>query len=668
LRAFSSLLALMERRRVAVLASYSPELTTSKLSSQIVRWREAGAAHCRLPALGDAETELLIRSAAPHGRTPSSDALRAMLRSAQGNPRIAVELAEALAGDSGDLLIAPSAAAAVAELREQLAPEAFEVLRLCSVIGDEFCDTWIVDLSDVAPASVAATLQLATDRHVLVETGESPGRLRFRRTAVREALYASTVALNRRLLHKRAVEYLSRQKKHDARGHALLARHWHVLGNDREAANSFAGAAKQCAARGDYVAAADAYTQALRHMRIGSKRWFDAAHELRRCLRNLAGWARMIPVVESMLAALDESRDRETARSLLWDLFYARLNNGELESARAVAERIGEASAALIVAYALNYAARLEEARELLGTIEFDDLTDPEARLRHLIASAAIGALYNPLEYALDRIDRAAEIATGVGLRGTVLCYDEGIEIAMRCGNLEAARSYENRGAAVAAKTKGDVNDVKRRLDKDRIRIAMLAGDLAAARSLLYGLLDWRDFGRHNQSFFAGVGVQIGMRTGDFALVDAFFDPALLSAAIGAGDAESAGLLLPGCADVMLARGMAKELQSLFERCAVARLIDPYLWIPQCVARHGTLECAEAAAQTARDYLRGAVAPAALAHAAMLRALVARRQNKHIAAGEAAREAALRFQRIGYRLSEAAALELSGERGAASLL
>src|SRR5262249_26583335 len=147
LAAFSSLLALTERLRVAIVASYSSEMTTANLASEIVRWREAGAAHLRLPALRDAETELLIRSAAPRGKSPSSELLRAMLRSAQGNPRVAVELAESLANDAGGAPIAPSAAAAVTELREQLAPEAFEVLRLCSVVGDAFRDTWIVDLA-----------------------------------------------------------------------------------------------------------------------------------------------------------------------------------------------------------------------------------------------------------------------------------------------------------------------------------------------------------------------------------------------------------------------------------------------------------------------------------------------------------------------------------------
>lgn len=668
-RAFSALLELAERFRIVVVGAYSSEMMTSKLAAQIVRWWEAGTAHLRLPALRDAETELLIRSVAPRGESLSSDAMRAMLRSAQGNPRIAVELARSLADDPGDgVLVAPSAAAAVAALRERLAPEAFEVLRLCSVVGDTFRDTWIVDLAEVERGSVAAILQVATERNVLAEIAGVPGWLRFRSTALREALYATTVSLKRRLLHERVVEYLSRQKSADAHRYTLVANHWRVLGNDRNAANSLVAAAKQCSAHGDYAAAAEAYSQALHHLVSGSKRWFDAAHELRQCLRNLAEWERMIPIVESILAVLDARRNSETARSVLWDLFFARLNNAELESARIVAERIGEPTAALIVAYALCYAGRLPEARELLGTIEFDGLTDPEARLRHLISSASIGALYNPLEYALERVDRATEIATGLGLRGTVLCCGDGIEIALRYGSLEAARSYEKRAAAVAAKTKGDVNDVKRLVDKDRIRIAMLDGDLATARALVYGLLSWRDFGRHNQSFIAGFGVQVGMRMGDLALVDAFFDAALLSAAIAARDAESAGLLLPGYSDVMLARGMAKELQALLERCVAARLTDPYTWIAQCVARYGTLDSAEAAVQAAEDYLRGAVAPAATAHAAMLSALVARRHNKHIAAGEAARAAALGFRRIGYRLAEAAALELAGDRGTASTL
>lgn len=667
--AFAALLGLTERLRIVVVGSYCAQAMRGKFASQIVRWREAGAAHLRLGALRDAETELLIRSVAPSAGVLPSEVLRAMLRVAAGNPRIAVELAGSFATNpDGGALVAPSAAAAVAELRERLAPDAFEVIRLCSVIGEAFRDAWIVDLAQIDRACVAAALQLATECDVLAEIAGAPGWLRFRQAAVREALYASTVALKRRLLHERVVEYLSRRKNGDAHRHTLVAQHWHALGDDRNAAASLAAAAKRSAAEGEYAAAADAYAQALCHLQTGSKRWFDAAHELRRCLRNLGEWARMIPVVESMLAALDARADPATAHSLLWDLFFARLNNAELESARTVAAQIGEPTAALIVAYALCYAGRMDEAREVLAAIDFDALTDSEARLRHLISSAAIGALYHPLEEALERVDRAAEIAAGLGLRGTVLCFGDGIEIALRYGSLDAARSYERRAAEVAAKTKGDVNDVKRLVDKDGIRIAMLAGDLAAARTLLYGLLSWRDFGRHNQSFFAGIGVQIGMRMGDLALIEAFFEPTLLSAAIDARDAESTGLLLAGYADVMFARGMARELQSLLERCVEECLIDPYLWIAQCVARYGTLECAEAAVRAAQEYLRGAVAPAALAQGVMLRALVARRHNKHIAAAEAAREAAFGFHRIGYRLSEAAALELMGDRGGASAI
>jgi DNA-binding CsgD family transcriptional regulator len=669
LRTFAALLALTRRLRMVVVASYSPESLPPAIAAEMVRWRETGVARRSLDALSDAETELLILSVALRGHSLSSETVRAMLHCAQGNPRVAVELAESLSGGAGGTaLVAPSAAASVGELREHVPEEAFEILRLCSVVGETFRDQWIVDLAETSRASVASALQQAIERGVLLELDGPPGWLRFRRTAVREALYASTVSLKRRLLHERVVNYLSRLSNGDVQRYTIVAQHWHALGNAANAAHAFASAAGQSAASEDFAAAADAYSQALRHLTAGSQPWFDAAHDLRRCLRNLAEWARMIPVVESIIAVHDAQRDPETASSLLSDLFFARLNNAQLESAREVAQRIGEPTAALIVAYALCYAGRMDEARELLATIEFDGLTDPEARMRHLISTAAIGALYHPIEYARERVDAAADIASTLGLRGTVLAYGEGIEIALRHGNLEAARIYERKAAAVAAKTKGDVNDVKRLLDKDRIRIAISAGELATARGLIYALLSWRDFGRHNQSFFAGVGVQVGMRMGDLALIDASFDPALLSAALAARDAESAGLLLSGYADVMLARGMAKELQSILEQCAAARLIDPHVGIPQCIARYGTLESAEAALHAAQDYLRGAVAPAALAQAAMLRALLARRHNRHIAAGEAAREGAVGFRRIGYRLAEAAALELAGDRGAASTL
>ncbi len=54
----------------------------------------------------------------------------------------------------------------------------------------------------------------------------------------------------------------------------------------------------------------------------------------------------------------------------------------------------------------------------------------------------------------------------------------------------------------------------------------------------------------------------VGMRVGDLALVDAFFEPQLLQDSVASGEAEACGLLLPGFGEVMFVRGMAKELRS----------------------------------------------------------------------------------------------------------
>ncbi|HYL27309.1 MAG TPA: LuxR C-terminal-related transcriptional regulator [Candidatus Nitrosotalea sp.] len=674
-----ALIALTGRLRLVVVVCYSIEPRSSKIGAEVLRWLESGASHHRLPPLNDAETELVIRSVVGNaGETLPSNVVRDALRCAQGNPRIAIELAQGLNAESvAKLPIPPSAGAAAAALRESLTNEEFDTLALCSIVGERFRDRWIVDLANQPPHVVAAALQSARDLDTLQEIDGAPGWLRFRRESVRQAIYASIIALRRRLLHERVAEYLSNLEvlAPDADFRTLVAEHWHVLDHGVNASTWFIKAAQEFAARNEFAAAAQSYERAAGHLAIGSDGWFSAAHEARRCYRNLAEWVRMIPIIESMLTALNRRNDPETYESLLWDLFYARLNNAEFDLAGDVAQAIAvtanperSAVATSILSYALCYGGRLDQARELLATIDPAVLGEGEAKLRHDIALAAIGALYDPLELSLERVEHAAAIARGLGLRGTALCYGDGVDIALRYGDLDAARTYERKVAEVAVKTKGEVNDVKRRLDKDRVSIAFMAGDLPAARALVYASLSWRDLGRYNQALFAGIGVQVGMRAGDPALIDALFEPSLLAASLSARDADSCGGLVPGYAEVMLARGLTRELQATLQRCVEAELIDPYAWVPQTAARYGTLEIAEAALRQTLTHLRGSIAPAGFARAALLNAIVSRRQNKHIAACEFARDAAARFARIGYRLSEALALELAGDRVAAAAL
>jgi len=665
--------------RLVVVGCYAPERTSAAFERELPFWHEAGASFGELPPLADTEIELLIRSIVSRSDASlEADSLRALLCSAQGNPRAAIELARA-GGATADLpALAPSARATVAALRETMPASQFAVLALCSVLGARFCDRWIVDIAASSAETIAEVLQAGVDRGILEEVAERPGWLRFRLVTVREALYASLVSLKRRQSHERAAIYLSaRNDADDAQYRSLVAEQWHAAGNADRATIWLTKAADAFAEGGEFRRAADAYARVVAHAQPGAAEWFIASHHLRRCYRNLAEWRRMIPVVESMLASNEPGRDSVGEEALLSDLFFAHLNDGELDAARRVAGRIAAVSsqhphratvAMLIVAYALCYTGRIDDAREILAGIDGDTLTDPEARLRRFLARASIETLYQPLDASLDDIERAADIARGLGIRGTVLCWANGVEVALRYGDMDAARAYVDKARADAARSAGDVNDAKWLTHRSRMRVAIFAGELTAARELLYESLAWRESGKHNQAFLAGSSTLVGLRIGDLALVDAMFDPDLLAQAIAADDAESAGVLLSGFIGVMQARGMTKEIQSGLQRCVDARLVDPYAWIPQCVARFGSLDIAEAATDLLQQHLKGAVAPTAAAHTALVRSMIARRHGKHIAACEFARDSAERYRRVGWRLAEASALELAGNDAAASQL
>jgi DNA-binding CsgD family transcriptional regulator len=241
------------------------------------------------------------------------------------------------------------------------------------------------------------------------------------------------------------------------------------------------------------------------------------------------------------------------------------------------------------------------------------------------------------------------------------MCYGEGIEISLRFGDSHKATEYLDKAAQVAAGRAGTVNISKRMVDVDKIRISLVTGDLKGAHDFLCSSLGWHDSGTLNEALLAGAGVLVGMRVGDLALVDALFDPNLLSKAVSKNDAESCGLLLPGFAEVMRAREMEKDLTRLLARCVESWLIDPYTWIQLCAARYGTADCAALASKQIDAYFRDAIAPLAPAHVALFNATMSRRFGKQAAARGFARDAAPRYDQAGWHLSQAMALELAGE-------
>lgn len=657
--------ALAEHRPLAVIGCASSE--DGIRSSAVVR---------RLPPLEDDALELLIRGLAG-SRALAPDQVRDVLKTSQGSPRLAIELVDgAVRSRQGSAYVPPSARAAVAQLRGLLTNDEFEILRACSVIGDLFFDEWLPDVTCRSRSDVADALQRACDVGVLEPASWSPSWLAFKRIATRKALYASIVALKRRILHERIVDRLTSAALDDPHADMLLAHHAEVVGARECAAGAFTRAGNRARGAAAFSEAVDLYTRAAAHTAVGTTRWIELQDLTMRCLNNTGDWRRMSSVATSVIDALDRTSDPAAIEGALENLLFAQLNDGGQADAEETAQRIASLGlplsetrgriANLIIAYNHCYSARLDEAERLIATVEDRHLGHDELRLRYFIARAEVGALSVPIEQTLELVEAAAAAARRLAIRGTVHCYAAGAEMACRYGDLESARRCAKSAEMVAVESVGTANDVWRRVLDTRIRIALLGGHLVEARELVRHNIGWRESGRHHEAFDAGFAVTIGMRMGDRALVDAFFDPQLLYDSAAAGDAESCGTLIGGFAEIMLVRGMTKDLVSVLERCVAGRLIDPYTTVQLNAARLLPLETAAAAVAQTVEYLGSALAPAAAAHVASCKATLLRRQGAQAEAARSAIEAATRFRSIGWRLYEAQALELAGDVRAAS--
>lgn len=668
-----SLIHVTQGRRVAIVGCFSegPQFR----SNSIALWAERRlglAAHIRsLRPLERTPMELLVRGLVNDALAHlSREEVGEILRIAGGNPRFAIELVRCATQQPGSPLVSESARITAAAARAAMSKDAFEIIAACSVVGDTFRDEWAIEILQMARNSIADALQAATDIGLLVEDSESPGWFSFKQEAVRKALSSHIISLKQQVLHERIVMCLGNRRDvpdHEAR----LAPHWDALQNHDFAAAHLSRAAAGLEAKAAYASAADLYNRALRHVEKGSEAWRSTTARLVHCYDRLGEFGSMIPLLQSMLSTLGARPDLERAGTLLESLFIAHLYNSDHTAAQAVAgdmARLGlvekHQSALFALAVNLNYAGKRAEALRLIEQVDPDELTSEESRLQYHIATAETGALFEPLETSLATIERALAIAPLV--RKVGFCCHVAAEVLMRYGDLNNARHYVRQAIDIADRSFGDLH--KRMVARKVTSLDYLEGNLHAAREHLQPLLEWQGSGALNESFRAGIGVLIGMRMGDLALVDALFDPQLLVRAISRGDADSCGLLLPAFTEVMQARGMHDEVSSSIRQCISNSLVDPYAWIQITAARLGPVECFEPAARQVESLLHGAVAPVAPAHTALFNALVAHRNGRRREARAYGLEAAALYSRVGWRLWEASAQEASGNSEKASAI
>ena len=662
LRTLESLAVMAQMCRLALVATVSAD-------GGNVAWAPS-ARYRTVNALEEEAIELLVRGLLKSHAPIGGNLLREIVLTAQGNPRSAIELTEcAIGAPSATMLVPPSARAKVKDARAALTPAAFDMLLLCSALGDRFDETLIASVSRRSSAAVVAALQEACDAGILCEDAASPGAFFFREAVVRKATYGSMISPKRRLLHEHIVRRLITAKGNAADA-SFLGYQWDALQDHERAAAALIEAADDFALNQNFAAAADAYERAVRHLEPAGPQWLAVGHALVECWEKTGTWAPIIPLGEAMRWKDGFSADPKAPRTLDY-LFFSYLNECDWTSARGVTEQMaaldsGASSAVvrarLVLAYACGRAGHRAEGMRLMRGVKPQSLPNDESRWRYSLAALALDAGRKPLRTLLARADRAAELGRKVGVAAVVYAYTEGVDLALSHGDLALAQKYSVRAGGVVARssTRG-LAKLRQELAKNTARLYLCAGRLADARAVVISNLGWRDSGRYNEAFHAGIGVFIGMRTGDLSMVDAFFDPALLAGAATLGDAELCGLLLPGFAEVMCVRGMTGALKDALRACAERGLVDPYLSIQLCAARHAPAEDLDGLERQVDEWARATAAPIATAHASLVKATVSRRRGKLVAAQSLAQDAATRYGAAGWRLYEATSLETAGD-------
>jgi DNA-binding CsgD family transcriptional regulator len=662
LKTLESLACMAQFQRLALVATSSEE-------SEGARWRPRGARYRTIGPLGEEAIELLVRALLkPHAPIGGS-LLGEIVRTAQGNPRSAIELAECAVGArSAQALVAPSARAKLQEARSMLSPAAYDTLVLCSALGEHFDEELIASVSRRRKAAVVAALQEVCDAGVLDEDAASRGVFYFRQAVVQKAAYYSMISSKRRLLHEQILRRLTgpNGKLADV---TLLGYQLDALESHGRAAAALTEVGRRLVVSRDFAGAADAFERAAARLDVGSLEWFDAAHALVECWEKTGMYAPIIQLVETMRTKAGFSEHLKAARALNY-LFYSYLNECEWDAAAGVAEEMAvlpdsdrpeEATIArLVLAYAYAHEGHRSESTRLMQGIKVRALRG-ESRWRYLHASLAVDAQRKPLRVLLARADRAAELGRNIGVAAVAYAYTEGVELALCHGDLAAAQKYRTRATDFTERNARAAPKLPQELVKNAARLSLCAGRLADARALLVSNLRWRDSGKYNEAYHAGLGVFVGLRIGDPSMVDAFFDPLILGTAAARGDGELCGLLLPGFAEVMCVRAMAGALREALRACAQRELVDPQLSIQLCAARHAPSEDLDRLERQVDAWLRDTVAPIGTAHAALVKATLALRRGKLAAAQSFARDAAARYGAAGWRLYEAMSLETAGD-------
>jgi hypothetical protein len=198
------------------------------------------------------------------------DLAETLFAETEGNPFFIVEMLRHLAESGGRSAgvrgadIPEGVREVIARRVDRLGETTRRVLLMASILGRDFNFELLVQMSDLDPDELAATLERAVRARVVEEPARTAGHYSFTHALIRQTIYGELTATRRALLHRRAACALETIHAADLDAHlAELAHHFAQAGS----AGDLGKAIDYCTRAGDRAIAQLAYEQAASHYR-----------------------------------------------------------------------------------------------------------------------------------------------------------------------------------------------------------------------------------------------------------------------------------------------------------------------------------------------------------------------------------------------------------------
>lgn len=590
---------------------------------------------------------------------------RAVLAAAGGNPLYLRELTRHYAthSTSGDTL--PTSLTASLRLRlRAFAPDEQRVLRAAAVVV-EFDEDVLARVAGVSSDRTASALRSALDAGILAPPADVWHGMGFSHELIRRTFYTDTLPAERRRLHRAMVAELDSQPQLDP-DFSLRAGHAFAAGDHAAAALANERAGDAASIRFAFADAAEFYRRAAE---AGASGILDKeAQALERAGRPVAA----LPLLRRLLGDLGAGADAAVQAGIL-----IRIARAEVRAARrdAALDAIRRAKALLksappsrehfgVHVFDAWLAAAVLDAAGILDALAaaepYRELGDLSSSIR---AYEAAGTAYG-LQRDLERWRASYEgMVTAAEMSGDVLTTIGAIanfgNSAFGLGRTELAIALHARALDLAESSRRA--ELVPYVFATAAWTALAVGDLPRARRLVDRTLPYCSEFPASEVIAAAVGVSVALAAEDDPLLERCYREKVFEEALRAGAPWQIVAVLPAVAGQLLALGRRERARDTVAR-AVARLTSLES-IPEIA-----LVAVDCGLEREYPQLLGwleaeaSKRPNTVGFLHIYRARLARSGTDR---ERYARSAVSAFAEAGYRLWNAAALEVAGDTAAA---